>query len=126
LKGWIGGKRINPAMLTPEEIQVKKAAFDAIFQSREENQYEAKITHEQDPALFLVAADYVGYLAWRAIRSKIRYNRREMNVLRHMRTFRKAECALAALILAMGMDQLRTASPDTLRLIRRFLEMDDL
>ena len=112
-------------MLTPEQVIVTKAAFDSVFRSCDRYQLEV-IGTDHSKAILHMTADYVGYLAWRAVRSHRRYRNKEMNVRRHLATFYKADYALAALIHLMGMDELRTTSPQTLRIIKRFLEHDSL
>ena len=112
-------------MLTPEQVIVTKAAFDSVFRSCGTYDLEV-IGTDHSKAILHMTADYVGYLAWRAVRSHRRYRNKEMNVRRHLATFYKADYALAALIHLMGMDELRTTSPQTLRIIKRFLEHDSL
>lgn len=112
-------------MLTPEELQATKAAFDSVF--RPCGTYELEpIGSCHERAVLHMVADYIGYLAWRAIRSHRYYRNRKMNLRRHLSIYYKADYALAALIHLMGMEELRTASPQTLGVIKRFLEIDSI
>jgi hypothetical protein len=110
-------------MLTPEELLAAKTAFDSIFRSCGAYRLEP-MGSTYDRTILHTAAEYVAYLSWRAIRSYRYYRNKQMNLRRHLSTYYKADHALAALLQLMGMEELRTASPQTLRVIKRFLEID--
>jgi hypothetical protein len=110
-------------MLTPEELLVAKTTFDSIFRSCGGYRVEP-IGATYDRTILHMAAEYVAYLSWRAIRSHRHYRNKQLNLRRHLSTYYKADYALAALLRLMGMEELRTASPQTLRVIKRFLEID--
>lgn len=83
--------------------------------------------HSLPPHELDLVADYIGYLAYRALRLKQKYNNKSATILKYMKAYDMASQAMAALIKTIGMDAFNAlTNKNAHRMMERFLRTEDL
>jgi len=111
--------------LTPDQITERKNSFDRIFRLDDNGCNYVLINYEYANELQLTS-DYIGYLIFRALRSRQKYINKEIGILKYFNQFHKAEYALEAFIRFIGMDSITTINPIAFKIMNRLLATDSL
>jgi len=111
--------------LTPDQILERKSSFERIFQLDDNGCNYVLTTYEYTNEL-LLTSDYIGYLIFRALRSKQKYIAKETPILTYLSKYHKAGYALEAFIKFVGIDNIKTINPLAHKFMNRMLVTDDL
>jgi len=113
--------------LTDDQIMERKQAYDDVTIEDDSAIFFRESFYNLSPNEVDLVTDYIGYLAYRALRLKQKYNNKTASILKYMKAYDMASEAMAALIKSIGMDAFNTlTNKNAHRMMERFLRTEDL
>jgi len=112
------------SLLSKDEIETCKAAFSIPFQVNDERDITRRPEFEITPKEESFAAEYIGYLIYRALKMKRKYLNKKKGIIDYLNVYRTAEHSFAAWIRLFGTDS--DKNPLAHRMMAHFLTVEDL
>jgi hypothetical protein len=113
--------------LTDDQIMQRKQAYQRVTIEDGSAIFFREAFYNLAPHELDLVTDYIGYLVYRALRLKQKYNNKTATILKYMKAYDMASEAMAGLIKTIGMDAFNSLTNKNAHcMMERFLQTEDL